>query len=99
MSVATSGHPLGVGSPGDEAGVGAVNETDQVAAQARLRRAVDADSQLDDDGLVGIIFNPRNGDYDPTDDLNLLGVAHEVLVVPGKGGDRFEARFRPLTAS
>jgi len=76
--------------------VGAGNDADQVAAMTRVREAVDAEAQLDHDGLVGIRFNPRNDDYDPTDDLDLLGVTYEVLVVRVKGGDRFEARFRPL---
>lgn len=78
----------------DRAGVG--HDADPVAAKIRIREAVDAGSQIDDDGLVGIMFSPRNGDYDPSPDLDLLGIAHEVLVVGGKGGDRFEARFQPL---
>lgn len=64
----------------------------------RLRHACDAAHTLPD-GRTGVRFDPRRQDYDPTPDLDALGVPFEVALQRSTDGRAwFEARFhRPAT--
>jgi hypothetical protein len=60
----------------------------------RLLRAC-TDARTLPDGRTAVRFDPRRQDYDPTPDLDLLGVRFEVALKRSTDGRAwFEARFQ-----
>jgi hypothetical protein len=74
-----------------------MTKNDEAAERLRLMCQRAGHVRRRRDGQLAIRFDPRRGDYDPTPDLDALGVSYRVFVCrnPAKNRAWFEARFRP----